>query len=460
MWPGKVHFRNLELRGRNRRVVWSASLDQRLRPSIAVEELFDRHVRIDGLRGSGFRFLMRPRVEKPAPGRRRRRAAAAAEVPRHRRKIEETEGDAPLLPPIPGFEGLAEPIKSTKAPWTIDLDDFAVNEVQEVWLERYHYLAENPAGRFSGSMVLRLRRSVELPHFDLVLAGGGLLVRNEKLARLDRFAAQGAMESFPTRPYTVQELTRYIQADVELSAQESNLSALEYYLRGFPVELGGQGKVKAKLGLFRGVLQPGSHLEVNEATLRLAYLTYWGTGRGSAQVRVDENKEGGNLARLSARLDTFELGVLGSASPTSPARGLTVAARTENLDLSEERPRLEGEVHMPSTVVPDFRVYNRLWPESFPFELRSGQALLESDIQFATTETGHSAKASSWSRAKASAPPCSTTSSPATSSWPPTSTAPTWRAKASPWRAASSRSADWKANGSPRPTAGGPRSTS
>ncbi len=399
VWPGRVHFRDLEMRGRNRRVIWSATVDQGS-ASIDIGELFARRVRIDGLHGSGLRFRLRPRVEKPppagAPGPNGETgdedevtAPAPDDVPP---EVEEKEGEAPLLPPIPGFEGLGEPIKSTKPPWTIDLDDFVVDGVHEVWLERYHYLAESPAGRFSGSVVLRLRRSVELPHFDLELAGGSLLVREEKLARLERFAARGAMEPFPTRPYTVQELTRYTRAQLELSAQESNLSALEYYLRGFPIELGGQGKITAEIGLAHGVLEPGSRLEVSEATLRLAYLTYWGKGRGSAQVRVDDQGEGRSLARLAARLDTFELGVLGSHAAHLTGRGLTVNARTENLDLSDERPQLEGEIHLPATEVPDFRVYNRLWPESFPFELRSGKAQLESDLTFATTSTSHSAR--------------------------------------------------------------------
>jgi hypothetical protein len=391
LWPGRVSFFGLEMRGRNRRVAWSASLD-RGSGHLSMEELFAREVRIRDLHGSGFRFRLRSRIEKPEPERLPGPGEPPAEQPEPPDPEEvEAAGGIPLLPPIPGFDGLGEPVRGTKPPWSIDIDHFAVEDVEEIWLDRYQYLAEGGGGgTFTGVWSLRLRKSVELPSFDLQLERGRLHVEGEQLAKLDKGRVVGSLLPFPTRPYSLNELARFVKADFEIAAHDSDLSVLQYYLRGSPLELGGQGRIDAKLFLDRGVLGPGSLLEVKEADLRFAYLSYWGKGEGAAEVRV--LSEGvRHHTRMAARLETFELGTLGSQAAHLRGKGLEIEAETPSLDLGEERPNIRGEVRMPATEVPDFRVYNQLWPESFPFELREGKAELQSRLFFETTETSHRA---------------------------------------------------------------------
>lgn len=396
LWPGRVSFFNLEMRGRNRSTTWYASID-RGSGSIAIEDLFGRVARIEELRGTGFRFRIRPRVEKPLPD-----DLDPEDVPAPPEledpEVEAARGLPPLLPPIPGFDGLGEPVRGTKPPWTIEIENFELDDVEEIWLERYRYEADGGNGSLSGSLVLRLRRSVELPRFDLQLGAGQLEVRDGQLAHLEKFRAVGTMLPFTTRRYRIFELTRYTSAELELEATDSNLGALEYYLRGSPVELGGRGRVAAHLFLDRGALRQGSQLAVTEAELRLAYLSYWGAGKGAARVEVggrprpgdpSPEKVGPNVARLAARLETFELGVLGSQAAHLRGHGLEVDVFTENLDLAVDRPQLQGVIRMPVTEVPDLRVYNALWPPSFPLELRSGKAQLQSRMSFETTEKSH-----------------------------------------------------------------------
>lgn len=392
LWPGRVHFFDLELRGRNRSTVWYVSLD-RGSGSIAIEDLFGRVARIEELRGSGLRFKVRPRVDKPLP-----EDIDPADVPPPPELVDpETEAERglpPLLPPIPGFEGLGEPIKGTKPPWTIEIEHLDVDDVEEVWLERYHYLAKSSgSGRLIGAMKLRLRRSFELPHFELVLGEGQLEIRDRQLATLEKGRAVGALLPFPTRRYRVFELMKFFKTEVELKALDSDLSALEYYLRGSPIELNGKGTIEADLVLDQGLLGKSSRLAVTDAELELAYLAYWGRGKGRATVDVvgepGPSGEEIHLARLGAKLDDFELGVLGSQAAHLRGKGLTVDASTANLDLSAERPQLRGTIRMPRTEIPDFRVYNSLWPPSFPFELQSGKAQLESVLHFDTTPESH-----------------------------------------------------------------------
>ena len=395
IWPGRVHFRQLELRGRNRKVLWSASLEQGS-ASLSWPELFARQVRIEDLRGSGFSFRMRPRQDLP-PG--------APEEPAEEDEVEPGDsagkqssaeppipGGAPQLPPIPGFDGLAEPPRSTKPPWTIELEDFALEEIREIWLERYRYEPQpgTRGGRFAGTLHLRLRRSVELPEFALELAPGRLERDGQAVANLEKCRLAGALTPFLTRRYQLLEFTKFLKADLELAATDSDLGALEYYLRGSPVQLVARGRLDAHLLLAAGVVGKGSRLEVKNAALELAYLTYWGRGQGSVEVRVDQ--EGGrDVGHLAARLDAFELGVEGATAAHLRGRGLEISAQTANLDLTDPRPRLAGEINMPATEVPDFRVYNNLWPKSFPLELESGKARLTSHLRFETTATGHRA---------------------------------------------------------------------
>jgi hypothetical protein len=165
---------------------------------------------------------------------------------------------------------------------------------------------------------------------------------------------------------------------------------LQFYLRGSPLELGGQGQLLAHLFLDQGVLGPGSRLDIKDADLRFAYLSYWGAGKGAARVEVDPAGDK-NSTSMKARLESFELGTLGSTAAHLRGHGLEIDAESPSLDLAEERPKIRGEVRMPATEIPDFRVYNQLWPESFPFELREGKAELQSRLFFETTETSHRA---------------------------------------------------------------------
>lgn len=402
LWPGRVHFRDLELRGRNRRQMWSASLASG-QADLVWAELFAREVRLRDLQGEGFRFRIRPRTDLPAdapdepdeldePG--------APDAPASEPAAASRVSASPALPPIEGFEGMAEPIRSRKAPWSIHIEKFVLDDVQEVWIERFRYVAEAPGGRFSGSLVLRLRRSVELPQLMLELADGRVEIEGRELVSLETGRVEGALLPFVTRRTPLLEFSRYLKANLDLVAPDSDLSALEYYLRGSPVELGGRGRLEAHLALDQGRVLIGSRLEVAEADLQLAYLTYWGRGRGAVKVAVEPmagpalGPEAPGFARLLATLDDFELGVLGTDKAHLRGTGLEIEAETTNLDLGDPRPILRGEVRLPATEVPDFSVYNQLWPKSFPLELLGGKAEIESRLSFDTREKTHSAEGS------------------------------------------------------------------
>ena len=384
VWPGRVHFRNLELRGRNRRQMWSASLESG-RADLVWAELFAREVRLEDLRGHGFQFHIRPRTDVPVD---------APEEPEEEAEEPDQHASAsPALPPIEGFEGMSEPERSRKKPWSIHIEKFELADVQEIWVERFRYLAEAPGGQFTGSMVLRLRRSVELPELMLELAPGQIEVEGRQLVRIETGRLEGALLPFLTRRTPLLEFSRHLKASLDLVAPDSDLSALDYYLRGSPVALSGRGRLETHLALEQGRVLNGSRLAVTEANLQLGYLSYWGRGRGTVQAAVEGRAGAGDgTARLLARLDDFELGVVGAEKAHLRGTGLEIKAETTSLDLTDPRPVLRGEVNLPATEIPDFSVYNQLWPESFPLELLGGRAEIESRLSFDTREKAHSAE--------------------------------------------------------------------
>lgn len=386
VWPGRVHFRNLELRGRNRKQLWSASLASG-QADLIWAELFAREVRLEDLHGEGFRFRIRPRTDLPAD---------APEEPEEPEEAPDLRSSAsPALPPIEGFEGMADPPRSRKKPWSILIEDFAFEDVQEIWVERFRYLAKTPGGRFEGSLVLRLRRSVELPKLLLELAPGQVEVEGHQLVQLETGRLEGKLLPLLTRRTPLLEFSRYLEANLDLVAPDSDLSALDYYLRGSPVALSGRGRLETHLALEQGRVLIGSRLAVTEADLQLGYLTYWGRGRGAVQAAVEATAGSADgTARLLARLDAFELGVVGIDKAHLRGTGLEITAETTNLDLADPRPVLRGEVTLPATEIPDFSVYNQLWPESFPLELLGGRAQIESRLSFDTREKSHSAEGS------------------------------------------------------------------
>lgn len=400
LWPGRVFFRGLELRGRNAKLLWLASLEKG-HGELSLPELLAREVRVESLRGNGFRLEIRPRDKEPeSPGRGApppATPAPAAPAPATPAPSAPTKTSAeppianPKLPPMPYFEGLSEPRPSGKRPWTITIEDFSVDDIAEIWLERYHFIADGAGGRLMGSLDLNLRRSASLPSFLLELGRGQLTIADHQLAQVESLKLRGALSPFLTRRYHLTDFSRYLDAELEVDAKNSDLSPLEYYLRGSPIELRGQGRLNAHLFLQHGVLGAGSRLDVKEAKLELAYLNYWGRGQGGVQIAVASEK-GQDRARLDAKLEKFELGVAGAETAHLRGKGLTVWAETASLDLADPRPELSGEVRLPETEIPDFKVYRGLWPDSFPLELLGGQAKIESSLRFKTLESSHEAE--------------------------------------------------------------------
>ena len=152
-WPGRVHIRNLRIRGSDPNVQWQARLPT-AEVSYSVPALLTRTFRCTRLTGSGLSFVLRTKLD-----------------PDEARKV-----DVSLLPPIPGFSD--PPLRSPDdhffvegKPWHIDIRHITIDRAEELWFNtiRYRGLA-----RVEGGFFLNPLRLARIDAAGLRFDGGAL----------------------------------------------------------------------------------------------------------------------------------------------------------------------------------------------------------------------------------------------------------------------------------------------
>jgi hypothetical protein len=160
--PGRVRVRDLRIRDRGVATEWVIALD-RGRGSISLVDLLRKRFHTTRIRGSGLTVRVRSRLtpEQATPDR------------------------LAFLPPIAGFPApkLRDPGEQAPLPtgreWTIRLDDVAVDAVEEIWVNEYHYTGD---GTLTGAMLLHPRLRFEVFPTALEVRSGTLRLSEEPLA--------------------------------------------------------------------------------------------------------------------------------------------------------------------------------------------------------------------------------------------------------------------------------------
>ncbi len=142
VWPGEVHYKGLEIRGRQPRVRWWITAEQGT-ARIDLAALLRREVRVESLRARG----VRSQTDRVLAG--------------------------PVPPPAP------RPARR-RPPWKVRLRHVELAGVRELG---YGPLLLQGDGRIDGSFQIVLGREVELGDTVLVMPAGRLLLRGGDLAR-------------------------------------------------------------------------------------------------------------------------------------------------------------------------------------------------------------------------------------------------------------------------------------
>jgi hypothetical protein len=366
---GEVELEGFEIRGRTRRMLWWASVDQG-RTKIALADLLARELRFESMSGQGVRFHMRRRPgadQQPLDLQGRDDVPDSAEA---QAAVADIEGS---LPTIGGFEGLPmKPPKLGKPSWTVTIDNMEFDQVREIWLEGYRYQTDAGNGKASGRMEFRLRQSVEIEAFAADLPKGRLNLGPERMARVDALKLRGALDPTITRRRPKIDLFTNVDADIDVWSSHADFGVFQQYLRGSQIDLEGAGKVEAHLIVDQGVLADGSRIDLRDGELTLRYFGYQGTGRGHAVMRVAKIADGTVQGTLDAVLEEFAIRLGGAGEPHLRGRNLRFAAIAPQVDVVDRPPMVQATVDLPWTAIPDLSVYNRYFPDKLPLVLVEG----------------------------------------------------------------------------------------
>lgn len=274
-WPGHVVVRDLAIVSQNRRNQWWLSVP-RGSVRVSLTRLGWKEFQGHGIRADGVAFRLR----------------------RQRFAGEEPDGaTGELLPPIPGLrlpttESRADlaPPPSPRRVWTIDLRIAEPVTAREVWIEN---LRLDDGLRLDGRARFRLRKELlDLGPLRLEVEDGTIRSGEEVLARDLRLDLDGRLG--PLAPVAPAEtpVLRALSARLGVEGQVTSLGFLDPYLARAPsLAVGGSGRLVADLRADDGVLQPGSHLELDEEEVRVDFLGHTASGSGSIAVEVTEGPE-------------------------------------------------------------------------------------------------------------------------------------------------------------------------
>lgn len=264
LWPGRVHFEDLELVIQDYNVQFAVRA-QAGSVDVSLHELFFKrfHAVAVTLEGLSFRF----RHKLSAVGGGRGRVAAYPPITGY---SDPPLYDGPKPSPGPGQQGEA---------WAVELEHIRA-ELAEIWVQEYRYLG---GGAIEGGFELAPGRGFEVFSSRVKLAGGELTVGGHVVAERVALQVVGGVEHTPTdRPALA--MLESASGALELDSSSVDTSTLNIFLGPQqPLRVAGRADLELELRVSKGRLSPESRggLRLRDMTVSAPY------GRVSGTAAVD-----------------------------------------------------------------------------------------------------------------------------------------------------------------------------
>jgi hypothetical protein len=231
--PGRIHFDSLVVKSSDQNVQWEARLGD-VTLDISLRHLLFRRFHATRVRAATLSFRLRERLspEEAIPARWSR------------------------YPPIPGFSDppllehdARETDGETGSPWRVLVDDLAVENVGEIWIDAWHWTGR---GRLSGGFELLPGREALVHPAVLEIAGGELRRSPVAVTEATRGAVWAALPRFATQAYPGNDVWKLMSGGAALHGHLAGLDFLSPDSGG-PRLTGGSGPVRVSIALRDGV---------------------------------------------------------------------------------------------------------------------------------------------------------------------------------------------------------------
>ncbi|HVJ21222.1 MAG TPA: hypothetical protein VM686_37680, partial [Polyangiaceae bacterium] len=260
LWPGHVRVRDLRLRFEDYSVQFQLQL-ARADVDISLTELMFKKFHVTALDAEGTSFRMRHKLI--VVGEDAERVAA--------------------YPPIPGFAdppyfvGLPSPPIADEDYdlWQVRIEDVNVR-VRELWIMEHRFQGEAVA---RGSFAIKPSRWVQVEPAQLVIERGKHTLGRHLVAQNVRGRLRCSIPDYRVQEREGREVLRDVSAAIKLELDGGRLDFLQAYLhRLAPIDYSGSAGWLIDVHAQRGVIQPGSHVELRAPDARAQHGRFTVTG--------------------------------------------------------------------------------------------------------------------------------------------------------------------------------------
>lgn len=353
--PGRVHLEDVKVVGQARKTQYSVTFSSG-QFSVSIWRLFSRHVHVRTGLANGLDVRLRRRLD-------------TAEV---------KEGAERHFPPIDGLQNPPTekpeelyPRRQPGQPWTITVDHFQVQQLQQVWVNGIKLEGD---GEITTGFKMVVRGDMEVPQAHLTTSNAKLSMGQNVLAEGITMTADLHLKPYPYKEIKGKEILGQLSAVIRMQGDLKTLAFVDDHGGSQAgVRFGGTGQIDAEINIQEGRFMPGSVYSVDAQRLDVEFLDYAfrssGTVRGKAW-QEDGQMMGGTeieLAKLTGHPVARE-------DLTLTVSGFTFKSVVDDPVLTGEEPLRQIEINMPAISIPEIAMFNDLLPETLTTQFLNGSA--------------------------------------------------------------------------------------
>ena len=268
----------------------------------------------------------------------------------------------------------------TKPAFKLELRDFEIDKLSEFSFNNTK-VSEGQV-QASGTIVIQPRANTQIEKLVASWQQAKIQLAERELADSVSISASVSSEPFSPRQHKGIALLEKIAGKLQIAGKLGSLSALEVLLpkTKWIESLDGEGEVDIDLIFDRGVLRPGSKIDVNASDLDLRFLGF--RARGSGQVDGSVNQANGEQqSQLSVIFDQFDLARHDASEPLVIGQGLRLKVAAPELGPSIGLKDVLLIVDIPESKFPDITSLGSNLPESLGLQIAQGSAVLKGHIE-------------------------------------------------------------------------------